>query len=115
MKKKKKYYYIPFSHVKTELEYVSNFYGTIQRAGEWLQFEDYPTHRHESYGYVYVMELIPEKRMMSVKYLHSHIGRFFVIEVDQNEIFKEDGRYWLKEFEKTNNTTIYKQHYIKGE
>ena len=115
MKKKKKYYYIPFSHVKTELEYESNFYGVIQRAGEWLQFEDYPTHRHESYGYVYVMELIPEKRMMSVKYLRSHIGRFSVIEVDQNEIFKEDGRYWLKEFEKANNTTIYKQHYIKGE
>ena len=53
--------------------------------------------------------------MMSVKYLHSHISRFSVIEVDQNEIFKEDGRYWLKEFEEANNTTIYKQHYIKGE
>ena len=112
---KKKYYYIPLSKVGTELEYEDSYYSTIQRAGELLRFEDYPTHRHESYGYVYVMELIPEKRMMSVKYLHSHIGRFSVIEADQNEIFKEDGRYWLKEFEEANNTTIYKQHYIKGE
>lgn len=112
---KKKYYYIPLSNVGTELEYEDSYYITIQRAGKLLRFEDYPTHRHESYGYVYVMELIPEKRMKSVKYLYKNISWFSVIEVDQNEIFKEDGRYWLKEFEKANNTMIYKQHYIEGE
>lgn len=108
---KKKYYYIPLSKIQSKLEYEDSFYGTLQRAGKLLRYEDYPTHRHESYGYVYVMELIPEKRMKTVNYLHANTVWFSVIEAGRDEIFKEEGRYWLKEFEKANNTTIYKQHF----
>ena len=109
-----KYYYIPYKK-DTELEPFDSFYNAPKRAGEFLRFEDYPTHRHESYGYVHIMELIPEKRMMSVKYLRSHIGRFSILEADRENVFREAGSYWLAEFEKAHNTEIYRQHNSRKE
>ncbi len=105
-----KFYYIPLSKGE-KLTHIESEFHSVIRNSKYLVNDDYPTHRHMSSGSVFIMELIPESRMLNVKYLYMHKSLFKTIELEKGEYFRDGfGRYFMTEFEKEHNTEEYKYH-----
>ena len=62
---------------------------------------------YHSQGIVYIMELIPESRMNSVKYLKAHKGVFIPMTLSKDDVIKYENRYYLKSFEQGSNTDVW--------
>ena len=102
-----KYYFIPHDK-QCPIESFDHYYNRIVRRCIGLYYNDYPTHKHRTSGYVQIMELIPEKKILSTKYLSSNLYMFESMEFLKKDILKVDGHYYLLSFEKEYDTEIYK-------
>lgn len=107
-----KFYYIPLRQGES-LTHRDWQINSEVRNSKRFEYDDYPTHRHSSSGAVYIMELIPEKRMNTIKYLNSHKASFRTIELEKGQYFRDAfGRYYMLEFEREHNTVEY-QYYVR--
>ena len=110
-----KFYYIK-GETLDDVEEMDSWRDSQLPSRKWVrrEFDDYPTHKHRSYAMIQVMEVIPEKKYENTKYLNK--GKFYsndfhsfnTIELDSSEVFKYNGHYYIIEFEKRLNTTIWK-------
>lgn len=103
------YYYVKEEDIR-KLYGPYGWYGEIERMIICCRFEDYPTHRHESLGSVYAMELIPEKKYLNTKYLHYSRVHFDKIELSKDEVITDTmGHKFIKAFEKKHNTPVWQE------
>jgi hypothetical protein len=92
------------------------WYGEIGRKVIRCRFEDYPTHRHESCGSVYAMELISERKYLTTKYLHHSRVHFDKIELSKDEVITDAmGCKFIKAFERKHNTPVWQKWSRKHE
>lgn len=108
----KTYYYID-SNV---IEDYDNYLQRKVRNSVVLMYDDYPTHKHNSYKQVKVHQLFTLKEIKRIRSLESNIGRFSKIELEKEEIFyNSDRERYEKAFEKKNNTLVWLQNREKVE
>ena len=88
---------------------INHTYDNDERKMVYCEFEDYPEHRHSSWGCVYVMELIPEYKYKNTRYLIDSKVYFDRIELDRKEIITVSGHKYIKEFEQKYNTSVWKE------
>lgn len=105
------YYYLPVKEEKIEnVEHFNDWYNCIMRRGENCYYDDYPRHRYESYGFVGVMQFIPESIYKRTNYLCRSKTSFKKIQLDSKDLFKWEDKYYLKEFEQRLNTNVWKEY-----
>ena len=108
----KTYYYID-SNV---IEDYDNYLQRKVRNSVVLMYDDYPTHKHNSYKQVKVHQLFTLGEIKHIRSLKSNIGKFSKIELEKDEIFyNSDRERYEKAFEKNNNTLVWIQNREKVE
>ena len=107
-----KFYYISATK-KEDIEGIVGLYNEYGRKGCLCYYDDYPKHKYKSSGLVYIMELIPEKKYESTKYLCKCNIMFDKIELDKSQIIKVNNRYYYKEFEQKLNTLVWQEYIAK--
>lgn len=102
-----KYYFI---RGKT-LEDVESMDGDLSsRRLAMCHYEDYPRHKHESYGLVEVMELITEKRYRDTRYMSESKTHFSSICLPKSAIITVDGKKYIRDFEEQLGTMVWQRY-----
>ena len=102
------YYYIPANSLK-EVEGAVGWHGEYGRKTKVCEYDDYPSHRHQSKTSVEIMELIPKSRVENTKCLYTHKYSYFkTIELSKDEIIRYGGHLYIKAFEEKFQTLVWK-------
>lgn len=113
------YYYLPVKEELLEnIEYFDKYYNCVMRRGIRCQYEDYPEHRYDTSKVIGYMVLIPISTFNKTNYLYRGKQKydFKEIQLDSKDVFKWKDKYYIKEFEKRLNTTVWKEYsnFYKG-
>ena len=110
----KTYYYLEVNTDNlSDIEYYDVYYGMIVRNGLVCSYKNIYSRRqnYNSHRFVEYMELIPKTVFENTKCLYDGncLYEFKTIKLDDKQVIKYFGKYYIKEFEERLNTDVWKE------